>query len=55
MGEDMLLMGGTVTACVIVDWGTGEAAVYFFFLRRQQPPRSTHGRSSAASDVYKRQ
>ena len=27
----------------------------FFFLMRRQPPRSTQSRSSAASDVYKRQ
>ena len=27
----------------------------FFFLMRRRPPRSTQGRSSAASDVYKRQ
>ena len=29
--------------------------VVFFFLRRRRPPRSTQSRSSAASDVYKRQ
>ena len=28
---------------------------FFFFLMIRRPPRSTHGRSSAASDVYKRQ
>src|SRR5665254_26285 len=27
----------------------------FFFLRRRRPPRPTRVRSSAASDVYKRQ
>ena len=27
----------------------------FFFLMRRRPPRSTQSRSSAASDVYKRQ
>ena len=27
----------------------------FFFLRNRRPPRSTQSRSSAASDVYKRQ
>ena len=32
------------------DWHTG-----FFFLRIRRPPRSTLDRSSAASDVYKRQ
>ena len=29
--------------------------VYFFFLMIRRPPRSTLDRSSAASDVYKRQ
>ena len=29
--------------------------VYFFFLMNRRPPRSTQSRSSAASDVYKRQ
>eukprot|EP01016_Furgasonia_blochmanni_P008992 TRINITY_DN1371_c0_g1_i3.p1 TRINITY_DN1371_c0_g1~~TRINITY_DN1371_c0_g1_i3.p1 ORF type:complete len:189 (-),score=37.99 TRINITY_DN1371_c0_g1_i3:635-1201(-) len=29
--------------------------VYFFFLMIRRPPRSTQSRSSAASDVYKRQ
>ena len=28
---------------------------WFFFLRIRRPPRSTQSRSSAASDVYKRQ
>ena len=28
---------------------------FFFFLRLRRPPRSTQSRSSAASDVYKRQ
>eukprot|EP00657_Telonema_sp_P-1_P005301 TRINITY_DN22587_c0_g1_i1.p1 TRINITY_DN22587_c0_g1~~TRINITY_DN22587_c0_g1_i1.p1 ORF type:complete len:117 (-),score=55.43 TRINITY_DN22587_c0_g1_i1:77-427(-) len=28
---------------------------YFFFLMIRRPPRSTQSRSSAASDVYKRQ
>ena len=28
---------------------------FFFFLRIRRPPRSTQSRSSAASDVYKRQ
>ena len=28
---------------------------HFFFLMIRQPPKSTQGRSSAASDVYKRQ
>ena len=29
--------------------------IFFFFLRIRRPPRSTQSRSSAASDVYKRQ
>ena len=29
--------------------------VFFFFLMERRPPRSTQSRSSAASDVYKRQ
>ena len=29
--------------------------LYFFFLMIRRPPRSTLDRSSAASDVYKRQ
>ena len=29
--------------------------LWFFFLMRRRPPRSTQSRSSAASDVYKRQ
>ena len=31
------------------------AAILFFFLMIRRPPRSTQSRSSAASDVYKRQ
>ena len=29
--------------------------IFFFFLMTRSPPRSTQSRSSAASDVYKRQ
>ena len=29
--------------------------IFFFFLMVRRPPRSTQSRSSAASDVYKRQ
>ena len=29
--------------------------IFFLFLMIRRPPRSTQGRSSAASDVYKRQ
>eukprot|EP00657_Telonema_sp_P-1_P004166 TRINITY_DN1962_c0_g1_i12.p2 TRINITY_DN1962_c0_g1~~TRINITY_DN1962_c0_g1_i12.p2 ORF type:complete len:110 (-),score=63.49 TRINITY_DN1962_c0_g1_i12:110-439(-) len=30
-------------------------SIFFFFLMIRRPPRSTQSRSSAASDVYKRQ
>src|SRR5450756_3148301 len=33
----------------------GIASIFFFFLMIRRPPRSTQSRSSAASDVYKRQ
>ena len=33
----------------------GSVVFLFFFLMRRRPPRSTQSRSSAASDVYKRQ
>ena len=33
----------------------GNMGGVFFFLMIRRPPRSTQGRSSAASDVYKRQ
>ena len=35
--------------------GGGGGSIFFFFLRIRRPPRSTLDRSSAASDVYKRQ
>ena len=35
--------------------GVGVCVVLFFFLMIRRPPRSTQSRSSAASDVYKRQ
>ena len=35
--------------------GVGTVWFFFFFLRMRRPPRSTQSRSSAASDVYKRQ
>ena len=34
---------------------TGNYMMVFFFLMIRRPPRSTQSRSSAASDVYKRQ
>ena len=38
-------------ACVVSE----VVCVVCFFLMRRRPPRSTQSRSSAASDVYKRQ
>ena len=38
-----------------VTCGFVRVCVYFFFLMIRRPPRSTLDRSSAASDVYKRQ
>ena len=45
----------------LVEWLVGVietlvlCALFFFFLMIRRPPRSTQSRSSAASDVYKRQ
>ena len=36
-------------------YGVARCIVLFFVLMRRRPPRSTLDRSSAASDVYKRQ
>ena len=38
-----------VSLCFVV------CVFFFFLLMRRRPPRSTQSRSSAASDVYKRQ
>ena len=50
-GHDRILVGcGEVRDVVF------EGRVFMvFFLMRRRPPRSTQSRSSAASDVYKRQ
>ena len=40
---------------MLVNRVAGLYVVCFFFLMIRRPPRSTQGRSSAASDVYKRQ
>ena len=43
---------------IIIVWEYSELVVIcvcFFFLMIRRPPRSTQSRSSAASDVYKRQ
>ena len=44
-----------VTLCVVTCCVACTACVICFFLMRRRPPRSTLDRSSAASDVYKRQ
>ena len=43
----VVLWWGVVDVCVVV--------VFFCFSMIRRPPRSTQSRSSAASDVYKRQ
>ena len=40
--------------CMLVCLVVGYSAIFFFLMIRR-PPRSTQSRSSAASDVYKRQ
>ena len=47
LGSEWLTNVMIIDVCVSV--------VFFFFLKIRQPPRSTQSRSSAASDVYKRQ
>ena len=42
------------TAILLID-GSTYVLIFFFFLMIRRPPRSTLDRSSAASDVYKRQ
>ena len=57
------LLGGSVEAHNGDEWVVFwegeqlnlECVYVFFFLVRRRPPRSTQSRSSAASDVYKRQ
>ena len=44
----------TVTYCLLT-WRSPRLSPFFFFLMIRRPPRSTLDRSSAASDVYKRQ
>ena len=41
--------------CFILTWVLHLSVLVFFFLMIRRPPRSTLDRSSAASDVYKRQ
>ena len=41
--------------CIYFVWPISSYFSYLFFLMIRRPPRSTLDRSSAASDVYKRQ
>ena len=41
--------------CSYLTYALLSGSVFFFFLMIRRPPRSTLDRSSAASDVYKRQ
>ena len=50
MGCVLVALGGRARG-----GGGGGVGVVFFFLMIRRPPRSTLDRSSAASDVYKRQ
>ena len=44
-----------VASHVVDVWPVSDGSRVFFFLMIRRPPRSTLDRSSAASDVYKRQ
>ena len=46
---------GTYLGFDVLDRAYNLMWVVFFFLMIRRPPRSTQSRSSAASDVYKRQ
>ena len=46
---------GSRHLCVFYIFSMSPVSSYFFFLMIRRPPRSTLDRSSAASDVYKRQ
>ena len=50
-----MLIASRTCRCVCVIHTSVADAVLFFFLMIRRPPRSTLDRSSAASDVYKRQ
>ena len=49
----VIILDGIVYLCSI--FNESNTFLMFFFLRIRRPPRSTQSRSSAASDVYKRQ
>ena len=51
----MLFCVGVVCGLVILVVRRTAKVCFFFFLMSRRPPRSTLDRSSAASDVYKRQ
>ena len=44
-----------ITYYLYIRFATIFLFIFFFFLMIRRPPRSTQSRSSAASDVYKRQ
>ena len=48
-----MVVGSGGWCCRVAVWSA--IIVVFFFLMIRRPPRSTQSRSSAASDVYKRQ
>ena len=51
-----VLSGMTSYVRIVCDWSDDACVlIVFFFLMIRRPPRSTQSRSSAASDVYKRQ
>ena len=50
----MIVSGCFITRCIISSSFYIVVCVFFFLMIRR-PPRSTQSRSSAASDVYKRQ
>ena len=50
-----VLVYDVMTCCVDVAGDDVMCCLGFFFLMIRRPPRSTQSRSSAASDVYKRQ
>ena len=55
MCQPVLVSVDSVSWCWTIDAKPFELSLVVFFLRIRRPPRSTLDRSSAASDVYKRQ
>ena len=52
---EVVIVCGMLLMCLCFDCVFYVNALFFFFLMIRRPPRSTQSRSSAASDVYKRQ